>query len=219
MELKNKKINFLGDSITEGVGSSDREKTSYIRVFEALSGAVCRNYGIGGTQIAYQTQIPQGKEHYADTFCRRVEKMDADADIVVIFGGTNDYGHGDAPLGSFSDRTDATFYGALHTLYSSVIEKYPAATVVVLTPLHREGEENPMPYLRDFPTASLKGYVEAIREVAEHYALPVLDLYSTSGICPDLPVSKALYTTDGLHPNDLGHARIANRLYNFLKNL
>ncbi len=27
--------------------------------------------------------------------------MDSDADVVVVFGGTNDFGHGDAKLGTF----------------------------------------------------------------------------------------------------------------------
>ena len=35
-----------------------------------------------------------------------------------------------------ADRTKATFYGGLHELYTSLIDKYPAARIVVLTPLH-----------------------------------------------------------------------------------
>ena len=45
--------------------------------------------------------------------------------------GTNDFGHGDAPLGSFSDRTPYTFYGACHLLMESLINKYPASTIFV----------------------------------------------------------------------------------------
>ena len=39
MELKGKKIYFLGDSITEGVGASDAEHC-YVSVFGKLSGAI-----------------------------------------------------------------------------------------------------------------------------------------------------------------------------------
>ncbi len=49
MELQGKKINFLGDSITEGTGASSYE-TSYVSVFGRQSGAAVRNYGIGGTR-------------------------------------------------------------------------------------------------------------------------------------------------------------------------
>ncbi len=38
--------------------------------------------------------------------------MDNDADIIIVFGGTNDFGNGDAPFGEMSDRTPYTFYGA-----------------------------------------------------------------------------------------------------------
>lgn len=53
-------------------------------------------------------------------FCGRLDEMDKNADAVVVFGGTNDYGHGDAPFGLFTDRTDETFYGACHTLMSEL---------------------------------------------------------------------------------------------------
>ena len=65
--------------------------------------------------------------------------------VVAVFGGTNDYGHGDAPVGSFEDRTPDTFYGALHYLYSGLKEMYPKATIFVMLPLHREGEDNDNP--------------------------------------------------------------------------
>ena len=35
--------------------------------------------------------------------------MDSDADVVVVFGGTNDFGHGDAKLGTFESRDPYTF--------------------------------------------------------------------------------------------------------------
>lgn len=50
MEIVGKKVNFLGDSITEAVYAPD---TNYIKVFERkFKPAVVRNYGIGGTRIA-----------------------------------------------------------------------------------------------------------------------------------------------------------------------
>lgn len=51
MELKGLKINFLGDSITEGHGCSD-ESRRFTSLIAAQNGAICRNYGIGGTRIA-----------------------------------------------------------------------------------------------------------------------------------------------------------------------
>ena len=209
MELKGKRINFLGDSITEGVGASEYARC-YVEQFAAATGAVCRNYGISGTRIAKRRvpyEIPEFDRYYAS----RVPEMDPDADIVVVFGGTNDYGHGDAPLGEMNDRTIWTYYGALHVLFTALIEKYPTAQIVILTPLHREDEEKRTPILKPF--------VDATRQVAEYYSLPVLDLWANYGIQPRIPVMKNMYVPDGLHPNDAGHERIASRLIGFLKAL
>ena len=67
-------------------------------------------------------------EHDQD-FCSRVATMDPDADIVVVFGGTNDFAHGDDPIGEMLDRCTTTFYGACHVLMARLIEKYPTATI------------------------------------------------------------------------------------------
>lgn len=209
MELKGKKINFLGDSITEGVGASEYARC-YLEQFAAATGAICRNYGISGTRIA-KRRVPYDIPEFDRYYASRVPEMDPDADIVVVFGGTNDYGHGDAPLGEMNDRTIWTYYGALHVLFTALIEKYPAAQIVVLTPLHRDDEEKRTP--------TLKPFVDATRQVAEFYSLPVLDLWANYGIQPRIPVMKEMYVPDGLHPNDAGHAILANKLRAFLEHM
>lgn len=206
MELKGKKINFLGDSITEGCCAT-RPEWCFLEVLKhKYRLGEARNYGIGGTRIARQHR-PSVEPKYDRDFCSRVSEMDPDADIVVVFGGTNDHGHGDAPLGTDDDRTPDTFYGACHTLYASLLKSFPYAKIVVLTPLHRAEE-----YRNDRKT-SLKDYVDTIRKTAAQYKLPVLDLYETSAInASSLPA----LTTDGLHPNDEGHAILADEIAAFL---
>ena len=142
-----------------------------------------------------------------------------DADIVVVFGGTNDFGHGDAPLGTMSDRTPYTFYGALHCLYTALTEKYPDVPVVILTPLHRLNEDSPKGDNKPEPVGTLKEYVNIIREVAEYYSFPVLDLYKESGLQPKVPVIQQKYIPDGLHPNDDGNAILAHKIARFLETL
>ena len=209
MELKNLKVNFLGDSITEGVGAS-RYENCYVARFAAATGTVCRNYGISGTRIAPR-RVPYESPAFDWDFVSRYQTMDADADVVVVFGGTNDYGHGDAPIGQMEDRTPWTFFGALHCLCRGLIERFPDSTIVLLTPLHREYEDLDTPHLQPF--------VEAIRQVAEFYALPVLDLFATSGMQPRVPVMKQKYFADHVHPNDNGHAVVAHMLQRFLENM
>ena len=217
MELKGKKINFLGDSITESTGASCVEN-GFVNQVAVRTGAICRNYGIGGSRIAKQ-KTPSENPRHDMYFSSRVEEMDPDADIVVVFGGTNDFGHGDASLGMFADRTADTFYGGLHELYLKLIEKYPESKIVIVTPLHRCNEDNPRGDNKPAPYGVLKTYVEMTRNVAEYYSLPVLDLYKMSGIQPKIPVIRETYMPDGLHPNDKGHSILADKVIKFLRAL
>lgn len=218
MELAGKKILFLGDSITEGHGASDVSKC-FVSLIAEREKANCVNYGIGGTRIAKQAK-PSAEAVWDRYYLSRVPEMDEEADVVVVFGGTNDFGHGDAPLGTFEDRTVDTFYGALHLLYISLIEKYPKSDIVVLTPLHRLNEDNPYgDGYKEVPTAELKVYVNIMREVAEYYSLPVLDLFAASGLQPKVPVIQEMYMPDGLHPSDAGYEILANKIAQFLKTL
>ncbi len=218
MELQGKKMVFLGDSITEGAGVSDPANRYWERLARRTS-AVCVGYGIGGTRIARQQHPVPDQYHDFHHFSTRLAEMDKDADIVVIFGGVNDFGHGDAPFGTFTDRTEDTFYGALHVLYTAVLEQYPEAQIVVMTPTHFSAEWDHAGETGPGRKRSLREYVEAIREVAEYYALPVLDLYRVSGIQPLVPAMRDRYMPDGLHPNDAGHARIEEKLFAFLHTL
>lgn len=67
--------------------------------------------------------------------------------------------------------------------------------------------------------ALLKTYVEIIREVAEYYSLPILDLYKESGLQPNVPIIRKMYIPDGLHPNDEGHIILADKIARFIERL
>lgn len=215
MEISGKKITFLGDSITAGANASSRDK-NFVSQIAALYGANVCNLGIGGSRIARQKSKSENPKYDMD-FCSRIDEIDADSDIIVIFGGTNDYGHGDAPIGSFSDRDVYTFYGALHYLYSNILERFPNAATVVVTPLHRINEFNVLGEgYKSIPSGTLLDYVNVIREVAEYYSIPIIDLYAESGYQPEIKANYKKYCTDGLHPNDAGHLLIAHKIAKFL---
>ena len=219
MELNGSVINFLGDSITEGVGASCREN-GFVSVFARMYGAKANNYGIGGTRIARQSVVTQ--ERRDRDFCMRMDEMDESADAVVVFGGTNDFGHGDAPFGTMQDRTPQTFCGACHDLMSRLLERYAGKPIVIITPLHRlreNCEDGDGSGLRANCTLPLSSYREAIMEIAAYYSLPVLDLYATSGMQPAVQACRERLMPDGLHPSDEGHAIIARRVGEFLKTL
>lgn len=215
MVLQNKTVLFLGDSITEGVGASAPDK-NYVSVFQRLSGANAVNYGIAATRIAKAT-VPSADPQWDRDFLMRVDEMQRDADIVAVFGGTNDFGHG-TELGEFASRSEYTFYGALHLLCRKLINKYPQAEIVFLTPLHRLSEDDPYNEIGE-KTQPLSAYASAICRVAGYYGLPVLDLFHTSGLQPKVDVIRELYMPDGLHPSDAGAERVARRLLAFFNTL
>ncbi|MBQ7308799.1 MAG: SGNH/GDSL hydrolase family protein [Clostridia bacterium] len=219
MELTAKKINFLGDSITEGVGTSSKANIYLNLLKEECQLAEARNYGKSGTRIARQIDVTD--DPFDRDFLIRAETMADDADIVVVFGGTNDFGHGEVALGTMEDRNVHTFYGAMHTLCRFLIEKYVGKTIVFMTPLHRrsEGADTNISKHLGIAARPLIDYVRAIREVCEYYSLPVLDLYANSGISGNVPAYCEKFIPDGLHPNDAGHRVIADKLRRFLEAL
>ena len=123
MNCKGKKLNVLGDSITAGVFTSGEKHTFCSLLKERLEFAEVRNYGSPGSPIAAHIR-EDGTWSEGGSFYQRALKMDLDADVVMVFGGTNDFGQGDVPLGSFEDRTLYSFYGACHKLFGYLIEAF-----------------------------------------------------------------------------------------------
>ena len=133
MDLRGKKIVFLGDSITQGAGAT-KEENVYLEVCAKKLGAKAVNFGVGGTRIA--PQITPSAEAFCDEyFLLRAKKMDKDADLVVVFGGTNDFGHGDAPFGRIGDKDPATFCGAYDALIEYLMATYGKEKLIIVYPL------------------------------------------------------------------------------------
>ena len=224
MILKDKSIAFLGDSITEGTGVADKENNRYDNVLKRE----CQlkqtyNYGIGGTRIAHQ-QIPSAKARFDLCFCGRAYDLNKAADIIVVYGGVNDYGHGDAPIGQLGDTTPATFYGAVRFLMNLLKTEYPGKTIVFMSParVFLDGADGERPSIRPMKREDalpLPGYIRIIKETAALFDIPVLDLYENLGIDPGKEEDRLAYTTDGVHFNDAGHYRIAKCLQAFLESL
>lgn len=220
METKDKILNVLGDSITEGANATAFDK-SYHQVLKKLGDFKEVNaYGIGGTRIARQTVLLDG-EKAEDNFISRCEKMKSGADIVIIFGGTNDYGHGDAPFGKVTDNTDETFCGACNVLFTKIRRLYEAAQIIVLLPLQRLYSDNPRGQdgKKAVETGTLEEYSVALKKIAEKHQLIVCNLRDDELLNPNDEEKDKKYFGDGLHPNDVGHEILADRIYKFIKEL
>lgn len=223
MELKGKIIDFLGDSITEGCGVIDRANNRYDnRICRDYGLKAVYNYGIGGTRLAHQSK-PSDTPRYDLCFCGRAFDLNKTADIVVVYGGVNDYIHGDAYFGTMDDRTPETFCGAVRYLMTLLKTDFEGKTIVFMTPAHcffkgvSDAEPSPRPIKRD--ARPLYEYVNAIKTIGKELGVYVLDLQENLGIDPNNEEQREKLTTDGLHFNDEGHAYIAAALGKFLTEL
>lgn len=223
MNIKGFKVNFLGDSITEGVGVKDRKNCRYDNRLKRMCDLSTNNYGIGGTRLAHQI-IPSEKPRFDLCFCGRAYDMDPSADMVVVYGGVNDYIHGDAPFGEIGDKTPETFCGGVYFLMNLLRTIYGSKPIVFMTPARclfsnvDDRYPSPHQYKRN-GAKPLIDYVRAIEETAKTFNIPTLNLYDNLGLDPHDPEIKERYTEDGLHFNDAGHRFIAERLYQFIESL
>jgi len=211
MELKHSKINILGDSISAGLGASSVENGYVGRLIQKYPDAVIRNYSVSGSCIS------NNRLWGLESFCTRADEMYPDAELVIVFGGSNDYCCC-TPLGTPEDRTEDTFYGACYVLFEKLLRKFHGKVIAVMTPLHRLDEDGNICEGRQM-IAPLYEYVRVLKERAAWFGFPVIDLFATSGMQPNFDFIREIYFPDGLHPNDTGHEVLFRRVDAALRQL
>lgn len=215
MDLRGKKIVFLGDSITQGAGATKKENV-YLEVCAKKLGAKAVNFGVGGTRIA--PQITLSAEAFCDEyFLLRAKKMDKDADLVVVFGGTNDFGHGDAPFGRIGDKDPATFCGAYDALIEYLMATYGKEKLIIVYPLRRCNETATNgDGSKAEGSKPLAEYHDAEKAIAEKCGLKSVDFWNDGDLNPNTPDGNENFA-DGLHPNDVGHRLLGEKLAEAIK--
>ncbi len=221
MNIKGFKVNFLGDSITEGSGVENQENRYDNRIFKMCELSAANRYAISGSRLAHQIH-PSEKPRYDLCFCGRAYDMDETADMVIVFGGVNDFIHGDAPFGEIGDKTPATFCGGVYFLMNYLRETYREKPIIFMTPArmflrHEVSDLIPSTHAKKLTKGKpLIDYVEVILQTSKQFDIHILNLYKDLGIDPHNPEDFETYTMDGLHFNDIGHEKIANLLKNFI---
>ncbi len=209
---------FVGDSITYGTGT---EKTYHSFIDEMGVFASVQSMGIAGSCISSKSDYGSGNSPLVARYTSI-----PDADLIVIFMGTNDYGH-ETPLGSPTDTTDVSFYGAMNIILSGIKTRHPNSRIVFVTPLHRYGfgtskilgTKFTYDYIANGRGHSLDDYVNAIKAICEKYSVPVIDLFNEYPVDPSDSADKMTYMPDGLHPNTDGHEIISNLIFEKLKSI
>lgn len=213
-------INVLGDSLTEGVGARSPEK-AYPVVLSKLTGAVVNNYGVSGSRITDIESIWTNPGSFVD----RMYAMDKSADLVLVFGGTNDFWFGDCPIGKRSDTNVNTFYGALNKMLAHLKREYPNSDIVLIIPYQQSKDaDETHPYKRstysDFGMGTFSKYRIAMLDRCEYHGIPVLDLYADYDLNMadnrDALERYGNFICDGCHLNDAGYNLLARKIYAFI---
>ena len=210
LSMRIKKIACLGDSITEGVNAGGWQWHRYIDKWCKNNGieSTIVNLGIGSTSVCTSSYVTPELQ----PFVNRLDTIPTDADAVVVFGGTNDWGN-NATLGTIDDTGTSTFYGAYKHILEWLAINRPNAKVMTMTPLKRyyKGGGTVWKNAQTEPNNKgnlLQDYVRAVEEVSDLYAIPCVDLHNDSGLNPVIESVRTLFIEDGLHPNAEGNKRM-----------
>ncbi len=230
-QWEGRRVAFLGDSITDArqIGNTNN---IFWNNLKDLLGIEAYVYGISGHKM--NQIIGQGERLEAE--------HGQEVDAIIVFIGTNDY-NGNIPLGEWytysREKTiddgeveverlhrepvyaDSTFRGRANVTMRWLKTHYPDKQIIFLTPLHRgyakfsPGNIQPPESFANACGSFIDEYVQAVKELANVWAVPVIDLNSISGLYP-LVDEQAPYfrnpDTDRLHPNTPGQWRMAYAL-------
>jgi lysophospholipase L1-like esterase len=146
--------------------------------------------------------------------------MDNDVDLILVCGGTNDYWHNQTLLGTLGSIDTSTFYGAVETLITGLINKYPNKKIAFITPFNQYYNGVSCYTKNSYANANLDDFVNVVIELCKIHSIPVLDLFHSSGLDVAHNINvKDLYTQDGVHPNNTGMMYMAHKVVNFINNL
>lgn len=217
-----KKLVAIGDSITKGTGLASTE-IAWSKQVASMFNMTFVNYGIGGSELAKNKT-----DGSYDPMCIRYTDMDDDADLIIVAGGTNDWGHiagntvaGDTEyqMGEFGDSSINTFYGALDTMCRGLLTKYVGKTIFFMTPIKRYSALSTPYYVQNNRGYTLEDYANAIKKVCGFYGIPVLDMFNECSLNPIIEAIQTAYITDGTHPNFAGHRIMARQVAGFISSL
>lgn len=130
LDYSDKILNCFGDSTTWGDNGMDTggEDISWVHHIQKLvKFKDVRNYGVCASRIAVT-------EDRTDSFIERINDMRTDADYIVVMGGVNDFQH-NVPLDNPRSKDIWTFYGALNVLSHELLDQFPSARIIFITPM------------------------------------------------------------------------------------
>ena len=229
-----KRVAYLGDSITDPNNKGAKKKYwSWLQDWLQITPYV---YGVSGKQW---DDIPRQANKLKDE-----HGNDFDA-ILIFMGTNDynrgiplgewwderetmvEYGHGGQAKQMVARRqrtpakTNETYRGRINIALDSLKRMFPDKQIVLLTPIHRSDfHANDKNWQCDESYTNRCGlyldeYVNAVKEAANIWAVPVIDWNASCGLFPLIAAHGQYFKdskTDLLHPNDKGQQRMARTL-------
>lgn len=190
-DFSNKKITFLGDSITYGVGSDtiiEGQRKSYIFFLQEVLGCEIKSFCVPGGCIGRYSDfiVPSYTSFIPD-----------DTDIVVVMAGFNDFSNFNS---NYSDDSNAegTFKGEVDyfmTILRNQVPDKPIYFVTMYPNVCEDGAEG----------VPLVKFMNYIKEAAGNHDIRVIDLYGEGFMDNHDDTSQLAYFYDVIHPNENGY--------------
>lgn len=202
-------IVFFGDSVLANYPGS----YAIPGYMAGLSHITYDNCAIGGTCAAHT--FPAAADAFLSA---QAEQPAPEADKKLCFlinYGINDYFTGGAIENPLDPYDESTYKGSLRAGISRLLEAFPEADCIIMTPTHISFFENGTMVMSE-EGAVFDAYIEAAREISREMDLYLIDNYLDPVITPE---NLAEYITDGVHPNEKGRLEIALRIMDFLNRL
>ena len=191
------KLVCVGDSITEG-GVATKPEYSYVGRLRTMAAEAHVNLEIINDGLSGWTT-----GNFADNAAKLVEKLPADATTITIMLGTNDSRstHDAAQVAADAVKNLEKVMDIYHA-------KAPNARFVLITPPALYPSKY-TPYLRsahydESSVVKVAAIDAAYKKLAEQRHLQFIDISFLPGI---------EYSPDGVHPDDFGHAKVAQKLW------
>jgi acyl-CoA thioesterase-1 len=195
MNYPNTKFLFIGDSITDCGWKNDHEEIGdgYVRIIrdyllakDPADAPTVINRGISGNKI------PDLQRRW------KCDALDLNPDLISIYIGINDVWH------SLRDDREGCDIDTYRVGYQDILSQIPSGVKIILCEpsvlwIDEKGEADKM----------LEPYIAAVHELAgKFHAAGVVPLHATFNNArnarPEIP-----WTSDGVHPTDIGHMLIA----------
>ena len=209
----NKKVIFLGDSITQNAVINSEDFKGFISLLEenVNQNTELIGKGIGGDKVS-------------DLLTRyKDDVIKLNPDIVFIYIGINDVWH----KYDYGTGTDIDLYeNGLRQIINDLKEN--GVEIILCTPTvigENKGEFTLVNQFKDIETMEimnndLDDYSDVIRKLSKEFDTKLLDLRKIfmQYISENNPKnkSKGVLTTDGVHLNNLGSKLIANEMIRFI---